>query len=132
MGDIIGRILFWLSGIYFIIISLYSLLLNWHLYLRKEYRIEVEAIVVNKIKITNDCENPNTYRYVFQYNINGKIFEIEYLTKNSECIVGGIYRVYCNKKNPNRIKLAKDVFWNILFNITLLVIGIAGIYIIIR
>ena len=74
-------------------------------------RLEVEATVI-KTRRRRDFEDGDTYYPVFEYSINGNVYEKEYVTTESKYTVGSSTIVYCDENNPNNSVLPEQVLKN--------------------
>ena len=122
-----SSIMMCLIGIAIIVVAIYHYQYRRR-YFSKENRIEVDALVLNKRMQERQVEDGQRYTYVFKYNVDGEQYETEYRdSSESNCSVGDIIKIYCNKDNPKEITMPNDVVWAAVMEIGFIVIGIGGI-----
>jgi hypothetical protein len=93
-------------------------------FIKKEDRIEIDAIVTKKSLVEHDSDTGDTYCYVFKYSINGEQFKTEYMTGHSKSEVGYLIRIYCHKENPEEIILPIEIEHSIVYAVIFLIIAI--------
>ena len=99
----------------------------YRLYIIKN-RIEVEAKVIRFRKSTGG-EGGTVDSPVFQYFVDGAIYERTFPSSSSKHVLDSVVVVYCHKSNPKRSllpdQLTKDLFCDIICLLT----GVFVIYI---
>jgi hypothetical protein len=114
-----------------IIISLLDYFTRRH---KMNNRIEVDANVLRVDKEYMGFGEGDEYHVVFQYNVSGRQYEKRVflggsMTTRMKSIYepGGVCRIYCYNKNPQKIILPDSVKAYILIDILFMVAGVFAI-----
>ena len=108
-------------GVIFVLLSLCSFIDGW---LIKKNKIEVDATVI-RTEETSSSEGGVSFCPVFCYDIEGRHYVERYIIGNMKPKYpnGTVVRIYCHRKNPNRILIPNDRT-RLLLSLFFLVLGL--------